>query len=365
VDSRREGRLFSQEDLRFLEAFADHAALALENARARARLEDENRRLQVLAETRVQLDNIIGRSAPMQHVFDLLEKMAASELPLLIQGESGTGKELVARAIHFRGPRRKKVILSENCAALPETLLESELFGHVRGAFTGADRDRIGLFEQANGGTLFLDEVGDMSPAMQARLLRVLQDGEVRRVGDSRSMRVDVRVIAATNKDLQAEVGAGRFREDLLYRLQVLMMQLPPLRERPGDVPLLTERLLARIAGERGRPTPRLGREVLELFERYPWPGNVRQLENTLQRLVVLAGDGPIDVALIESDAGLRSALVGAYGSTEPMLSLERTEKEQIRRALSASGGNRDRAARLLGISRATIYRKIKEYRLG
>ncbi len=365
VDSRREGRLFSQEDLRFLEAFADHAALALENARARARLENENRRLQVLAGTRVQLDNIIGRSEPMQRVFDIIEKMAASELPVLIQGESGTGKELVARAIHFRGPRRKKIILSENCAALPETLLESELFGHVRGAFTGADRDRVGLFEQAHGGTLFLDEVGDMSPAMQARLLRVIEDGEVRRVGDSRAIRVDVRVIAATNKDLQAEVGAARFREDLLYRLQVLMIQLPPLRERPGDVPLLTERLLDRIAGERSRPAPRLGREVLDLFERYSWPGNVRQLENTLHRLLVLAGDGPIDVSLIESDAGLRSALLGSPASSEPMLSLSRTEKEQIRLALSASGGNRDRAARLLGISRATIYRKIKEYRLG
>lgn len=366
VDSRREGRLFSSEDLRFLEAFADHAALALENARARARLEEENRRLLVLAGERVRLDTIVGRSEPMQRIFDLIEKVAASELPVLIQGESGTGKELVARAIHFHGPRRQKVFLAENCASIPETLLESELFGHVRGAFTGAERDRVGLFEQAHGGTLFLDEVGDMSAGMQARLLRVLEDREVRRVGGTRSIRVDVRVIAATNKDLETEVRRGRFREDLLYRLQVLTIKLPALRDRPGDIPLLVEHMLEKIAQERGRRPPRLRSEVLDLFERYPWPGNVRQLENTLHRLAVLAGEGPIDLRVIESDESLRRSLLGASPHVaEPLLSLERTEQEQIRRALSASGGNRERAARLLGISRATIYRKIKEYGLG
>ncbi len=363
VDSRREGRLFTQDDLRFLEAFADHAALALENARARAELERENRRLQELAGARTRFDDIVGRSAPMQKLFDLLDKVAASELAVLIQGESGTGKELVARAIHFHGPRKRKIFLSENCAAIPETLLESELFGHVRGAFTGAERDRVGLFEQADGGTLFLDEIGDMSAAMQARLLRVLEEGEVRRVGANRPLRVDVRVLAATHRDLEAEVAAGRFREDLMYRLQVLVVRLPALRERAGDVALLTGHFLERIARERGRKPPRLEREVLELLERYAWPGNVRQLENVLQRLSLLAGERAITREVLESDEGLRQVFL-PRAQVAPLFSLEQTEKDEIRKALEAAAGNRDRAARLLGISRATIYRKIKEYRL-
>ena len=364
LDSRRKGKLFTKDDLGFVEAFANHAALALENARTRARLEAENRRLLEVAGERARFDNIVGRCAAMQKVFDLIETVATSELPVLIQGESGTGKELVARAIHFHGPRRRRIILSENCAAIPETLLESELFGHVRGAFTGAERDRPGLFEQADGGTLFLDEVGDMSAAMQARLLRVLQEGELRRVGGEETIDVDVRVIAATHEDLPTLVQEGRFREDLFYRLQVLAVQLPPLRERTGDIPLLVDHLMERISRERGRETPRLTAEVMALLEGYPWPGNVRQLENTLQRLALLAADGPITREVVEADDGLSRALLGDLAAREPVYSLERNEKEQIRRALEACGGNRNRAARMLGISRATIYRKIKEYDL-
>jgi Nif-specific regulatory protein len=363
LDSRRRGRLFTKDDLGFVEAFANHAALALENARARARLEAENRRLLSVAGERARFDNIIGRCPAMQRVFDLIETMAKSELPLLIQGESGTGKELVARAIHFHGPRKRKVILSENSAAIPETLLESELFGHVRGAFTGADRDRPGLFEQADGGTLFLDEVGDMSAAMQARLLRVLQEGELRRVGGERAIHVDVRVIAATNKDLSTLVADGLFREDLLYRLQVLAIELPPLRDRPGDVPLLVDHLLERISRERGRNAPRIAGDVMDLLETYPWPGNVRQLESAMQRLVLLAGEGDITLPVVETDSALRDAFLGSR-RREPVYSLELNEKAQIERALEASGGNRNKAARMLGISRATIYRKIKEYGL-
>jgi Nif-specific regulatory protein len=364
LDSRRQGKPFTREDLRFVEAFADHAALALENTRRRAELELENRRLKAVVGERSSYGKIIGRAPVMQKVFDLLERIAVSDVPILIQGESGTGKELVARALHFNGPRKEKVFVSENCAALPETLLESELFGHVRGAFTGAERDRAGLFEQAHEGTLFLDEVGDMSPGMQARLLRVLQEGELRRVGGDHPIKVDVRLITATNKDLQTEVTAGRFREDLYYRLAVVPVQLPPLRERVGDVPFLAGHLMEQIASARGRAAPRIEAEILDAMERYPWPGNVRQLENVLRRISLLAGDATITRRVIESDAGLALMFLGKQAEMGPLLSMVKTEEEQIRRALEAAAGNRDRAARLLGISRATIYRKMREYSL-
>jgi transcriptional regulator with GAF, ATPase, and Fis domain len=364
LDSRRQGKPFSREDLRFVEAFADHAALALENTRRRVELENENRRLKAVVGERSGYGKIVGRAPAMQKVFDLLERIAVSDAPILIQGESGTGKELVARALHFNGPRKAKVFVSENCAALPETLLESELFGHVRGAFTGAERDRAGLFEQAHEGTLFLDEVGDMSPAMQARLLRVLQEGELRRVGGDHPIKVDVRLVTATNKDLQTEVAAGRFREDLYYRLAVVPVQLPPLRERVGDVPFLAGHLMEQIASARGRAAPRIEGEVLDAMERYPWPGNVRQLENVLRRVALLAGDATITRKVIESDSGLALMFFGKQVEVGPLLSMVKTEEEQIRRALEAAAGNRDRAARLLGISRATIYRKMREFSL-
>jgi Nif-specific regulatory protein len=364
LDSRRQGRPFTQDDVRFVEAFADHAALALENVRRRAELELENRRLKAVVGERSAYGKTVGRSPAIQKVFDLLERITVSDVPILIQGESGTGKELVARALHFNGPRKDKVFISENCAALPETLLESELFGHVKGAFTGADRDRAGLFEQAHEGTLFLDEVGDTSPAMQARLLRVLQEGELRRVGGDHTIKVNVRLITATNKDLQSEIVAGRFREDLYYRLAVVPVQLPPLRERVGDVPFLAGHLLEQIASARGRATPRIEPEVLDAMERYSWPGNVRQLENVLRRISLLAGDSPITRGVIESDAELARMFFGTQTQMGPLLSMVKTEEEQIRRALEAAAGNRDRAARLLGISRATIYRKMREYSL-
>ena len=364
LDNRKEGALFSPDDLRFLEAFADHAALALENARVRKELEVENSRLRVAADERVSFDSIIGHSGPMQAIYDMIPKTAKSHLPVLIQGESGTGKELVARAIHAHSLRKRKPFLVENCAAIPEALLESELFGHVRGAFTGADRDHTGLFEQAHGGTLFLDEIGDMPASMQARLLRVLQEGEVRRVGAERIVRVDVRLVTATHRDLPSQVAAGRFREDLLYRLQVLVIQLPPLRDRPGDIPLLVDHFLRRISRERGLETPKIRSNVMSSLEGYSWPGNVRQLENHIQRIALLAGDGPITLSVLEQDKGLREALLGKKTEGTPVFSLEHSEKEQIRQALEAAKGNRTRAARMLGISRATIFRKIKEYEL-
>jgi len=362
LDSRRTGVLFAHEDLSFLEAFANHAALALENTRTRVRLEQHNRRLQAAAETRTSLGNLVARCPSMQAVFDLIDKVATTELPVLIHGESGTGKELVASAIHYRGPRRRRMFVSVNCAAIPESLLESELFGHVRGAFTGAERDRRGLFEQAHGGTLFLDEIGDMTAAMQARLLRVLEEGRVRRVGGEQLVEVNARILTATHRDLPAEVKAGRFREDLLYRLRVLTIDLPPLRERTGDVALLVEHFLKRIAEQRGRPPHVVAADALSLFEAYPWPGNVRELENVLTRLVLLAGEGPITAGVIESDPGLCRALIEEAPSQKPAFSLKHGEKEQIQRAIEAAGGNRSRAAELLGVSRATLYRKISQH---
>jgi Nif-specific regulatory protein len=363
LDSRQKGRMFNAEDLRFLEAFADHASLALENARSRARLVEENRRLRTAAEERVRFDNLVGRCAPMQRVFDLIEKSANCDLTVLIQGETGTGKELVARAIHFNSGRKKAPFVTENCAALPETLLQSELFGHVRGAFTGADRDRRGMFEQANGGTLFLDEIGDMSLPMQAQLLRVLQEGEVRRVGGDRSIRVDVRVLTATHRDLQREVEAGRFREDLMYRIQVLVIPLPPLRERPGDVALLADHFLAQIASERGQEKARISARLLAFLEEYAWPGNVRQLENALRRLSVLAGGALVDETVLEGDPVLTRMLrPSGQPARQPVLAARGHTREQIEDALRAAKGNRTRAARMLGISRATFYRKLKEH---
>ncbi len=364
LDSRKDGRLFTQDDLRFVEAFADQAALAIENTRMRVRLERENRHLAEAAEARTSFANLVGRSPGIQAVFSLIEKVAATDLPVMIRGESGTGKELVARAIHVHGPRRRRPFLGENCAAIPETLLETELFGHVRGAFTGAERSRPGLFEQADGGTLFLDEVGDMSPAMQVRLLRVVEEGAIRRVGGEKPVPVNVRLITATHRDLQAEIKAGRFRLDLLYRLQVLTIEIPPLRDRPGDVALLTSHVLDRIAAERGRTPCVIDGDAMGLFERYAWPGNVRELQNALQRLSLLAGDRAISVALIESDPVLRRTLIPAHEAGKVTYSLKSGEKEQLRQAIAAANGNRRRAAGLLGVSRATLYRKLQQHGL-
>ncbi len=364
LDTRTAARAFGHDDLRFIEAFADHAALALENARTRRELEASNAQLRRAAEARTEFASIVGASPAMQRVFDLIERFAHSRLPVLVRGESGTGKELVARALHFQGPRRRGPFLCENCAAIPESLLESELFGHVRGAFTGAERDRPGLLEQAHRGTLFLDEIGDMPLSMQARVLRAIETGEIRRVGEERARHVDVRIVAATHRNLEREVREGRFREDLLYRLQVLVVELPPLRERPGDIPLLVAHFLERIGRERGRAAPRVASDVLAAFERCSWPGNVRQLQNVLLRLALLAGEGPITLGVLESDATLRRTLLGEPEVAAPVFSLEAGEREVLRRALEASRGNRVHAARLLGISRATLYRKLERHGL-
>ncbi|MEI8243178.1 MAG: sigma 54-interacting transcriptional regulator [bacterium] len=298
---------------------------------------------------------IVGRESKMQEVFDLIRDVADSTVPILIRGESGTGKELVAAAIHNEGPRAGKPFIAVNCGALPEGLLESELFGHVRGAFTGAIRDKKGRFELADGGTIFLDEIGDISPAMQVRLLRVLQEGVMQRVGSEASIQVDVRVISATHRDLQKEIADGRFREDLFYRLNVVPIWIPPLRERLADIPLLVDHLLARFLSEMGRATTvRLSPEAMDVLLTCDWPGNVRELQNWLQyALVKCHGQEIRPEHLPPSRVVARTAAAAAPASpARDPLTVER-----VRDVLVRCRGNRRDAARALGVARATLYR--------
>ncbi len=280
---------------------------------------------------------------------------ADARLPVLVSGESGTGKELVARAIHELGPRRHRSFVAENCGAIPEPLLESTLFGHVRGAFTGADRPRTGLFEIADGGTLLLDEVGEMGPAMQAKLLRVLQDGEVRPVGGERSVKVDVRVIAATNRDMAAMVAEGRFREDLYYRLAVLPLRVPPLRERAEDLPALVRHLVARFAGRDVRVT----RAALSAMAAAPWPGNIRQLENELRRALVMCDD-VLDLQHLSPE--LQGLAVASAGEGPPTLrdQVDALERRLVREALRRCQNNQTQAAKALGLSRFGLQKMLK-----
>jgi two-component system response regulator AtoC len=316
------------------------------------------------------LVTLVGESPAMTALRATLRKVAPHKATVLVRGESGTGKEVVARALHALSPRAGAPFVAVNCGAIPAGLIESELFGHTKGAFTDAVRDRAGLVEQAAGGTLFLDEVGELPPASQVKLLRVLQDGHVRRLGAEADVIVDVRVVAATSRPLEAEVAAGRFREDLLFRLDVLTLRLPPLRERAGDVARLAAHFLA---GARARLGPSVtaravGPEAMAALEAYAWPGNVRELENTIERAAVLCESAAIDVAsLPERFAGKRVATpVPAVTGDPEDLSIKRaarrTEEALIRRALERTGGNRTRAAELLEISQRALLYKIKEY---
>ncbi len=301
------------------------------------------------------LPGLVGESPPMRRLYRDILKAASSDATVLILGESGTGKELVARAIHYRSGRSRAPFVPINCGAIPDTLLESELFGHVRGAFTGAGAARAGFFQTADRGTVFLDEVGELSLAGQVRLLRVLQDGEVCMVGSDRPRTVDVRVVAATNKDLGRLVEQHRFREDLYYRLNVVVLEVPPLRERGEDVLLLAAHFAHRFAGEQGRVAPRFSDRVVERFLEYDWPGNVRELENLVQRLVIMSEGETLDVA--DLPRWLRTP--AAEGARNVLRSLAEVEREHIEAVLRAVGGNRTRAAEVLGIDRKTLRRKL------
>lgn len=340
----------------------------LRSALEQRQLRSENAYLRSQLEERYRIDGLVGRSRVMRDLFHLLETVAATSSTVLITGETGTGKELAARAIHHSSPRRANRFVAINCSAIPETLLEAEMFGHVRGAFTGAVATRQGRLEQAHKGTLFLDEVGTMSPALQAKLLRVLQEREFERVGDSHPIRVDVRILAATHSDLEKMVAQGTFREDLFYRLNVIPVHLPPLRDRREDIPLLVQSFLQRLGAEQVPPrTATLSQEAMRRLMAHSWPGNVRQLENIVERAMAFShGRSQIDVADLGPE--IQNVPVGPEdGNTwfpEEGLDLERyiegVELTLIRRSLERTQGNKLQAARLLNLKRTTLIEKLK-----
>jgi Nif-specific regulatory protein len=361
VDTRKLGALFGDDQLRFLEAFADQAVVAIDNARLFAAVRQENTYLKKAVRERYGFENIVGRSAPMRGVFNLISKVAGSNLSVLIRGESGTGKELVARAIHHNSHRKDARFFSENCAALPDTLLASELFGHVKGAFTGADTHHKGVFEMADRGTLFLDEVGDMSMTMQSKLLRVLQDGEIRPVGSESARKVDVRIVSATNRDLEEMIEAKEFRRDLFFRINGVVVPLPALRERRDDIPLLVEHFLARVARENNTGKLKVDPALMAALTRHDWPGNVRELENQVYRLALFtSGDTvTLDDARNDPEFAKRITPLASPGTDSGV------SRAALERALDSAGGDRTEAARILGISRATLFRKLRQHNVG
>jgi DNA-binding NtrC family response regulator len=334
------------------------ATLAVRRALEDQRLREENRRLREAVEERYGFDNLIGQSRAIQTVFEKIRAVANSDATVLLLGESGTGKELVARAIHWNSPRRDRAFVAVNCGAIPENLLESELFGHEKGAFTGADKKRRGLFAEANGGSLFLDEITDTPLALQAKLLRALQDKVIRPVGGSEEIQLDLRIISATNRDLPAVVRDGRFREDLYYRLAVIPIRLPSLRERTEDIPLLAQHFLERAAASMGRRFEGFSDDAMEWLLKHRWPGNVRELENVVERAATLA-HGPV-----VTPADLSTEFVSPEG-TEPVLrpTLSELESQYIRRVLAETQGDKVTAARILGISVRTLQRMFRDVR--
>ena len=370
VDNRDRSGIFRERDLELLAILSSQAGLAVENARLYERLATAEVQARSEVEyfkertTKPSFADIIGVSSAMKSVFSQLSKVIDTRATIHIEGETGTGKELVARAIHYEGNRHTKLFVAANCAALPENLLESELFGHMKGAFTGADRDKKGLFEVADGGTLFLDEIGEMSPVLQARLLRVLQGGEIRPVGSSRTKKVDVRIISATNRTLDDEVKAGRFREDLFYRLHVFPIRLPPLRERRDDIPMLARHFLTKYCQEMDKYVSGFSQEAMDLFVAYRWQGNVRELEHEVQRLVIQCDPGsfiqPTDLA------PQIQALTGDLPPrpTDGTLKerMKQVERSILREALANHGNNKTKTAKALGITREGLHKKLAKY---
>jgi DNA-binding NtrC family response regulator len=333
--------------------------LTVARALERRRLSAEAGAAAPAANRQTQVAEIEGKSQRMLDVYKLVARVAPSTATVLVVGESGTGKELVARAIHHRSPRATKPFVPVNCTALSESLLESELFGHARGAFTGAVTAKRGLFETANGGTLFLDEIGDMGPKMQAQILRVLQDGEMRPVGGTEPIRVDVRLVCATHRDLEADVKTGRFREDLYFRINVVTVRMPPLRDRAGDIPILVRHFINKIARREGRAEASVSPEALAVLSSYTWPGNVRELENAIERAVAIAKGSVVLPSDLPAEV-CGGAEVTPASIIDDRPTLGELEKRYIALVLAECGGNKKRAAEKLGIDRRTLYRALE-----
>ena len=344
----------------------DEIVMVLKKAEERERLKEENSQLRDVVAGRFSYGGILSRNAGMQEIFSQIKKVADLKTTILVLGESGTGKELVAHALHQNGRRSQKPFVAVNCGAIPENMLESELFGHVRGAFTDASSDKAGLFEQAEGGTLFLDEIGEMPLALQVKLLRVLQECEIRRVGGSVSKKVDVRVISATSRDLTADVKSGRFREDLYFRLNVFCLELPPLRERVEDIPLLAEFFLKRYGGDNLSHTLHIESDAMRSLMAHSWPGNVRELENAIERACILCENGRITSGCLPVTVRLPDESCLVLSDDIENLSIKKAEVtiecELIRKALARTGGNRTQAAKILEISHRSLLYKLKEY---
>jgi Nif-specific regulatory protein len=384
----KKGGDFDNDDLTFATTLAPIIAMALDNARMYGELAEANKKLEDInkaqdeliqvtrvenialrkeIEKRYRFDEIIGNSSPMCHVLQLCETVIDTDITVLVEGETGTGKELIARCIHYNSRRKDKPFVTQNCGGTPETLLTSELFGHKRGAFTGAVEDKKGLFEIAHDGTIFLDEVGEMSPAMQTSLLRVLQDGEIRPLGSNRNRKVNTRVISATHRHLAEDVAQGRFREDLFYRLNVFTIDVPPLRERSGDVSLLAQHFLAKHSKKMDKKISRISPAALKLLEDYQFPGNVRELENEIERAIALAKSGgeiePLHLSENIASKSIQAGLdVKVKGSLKKMVeSLEISVLEQL---LEKHEGNRTRIAKELGMSRYGLSKKLQRYGL-
>ncbi|MGC1404704.1 MAG: sigma-54 dependent transcriptional regulator [Thermodesulfobacteriota bacterium] len=354
--------------------------LVVQRALNFSKLKKENFSLKRQLKQRYDYQGLIGNSPQMQNVYGLIKKISDTDATILIEGESGTGKELIAKTIHYNSSRGQNPFIPFNCAAIPKDLLESELFGHERGAFTGAINTRIGRFERANGGTILLDEIGELLPSFQVKLLRVLQEREFERVGGSKTIKVDVRILAATNKNLEEETRCGNFREDLFYRLNVIPLHIPPLRERPEDIPVLTDYFLQYFSRKRKRETVRINQEVMDLFRQYPWPGNVREMENLMERMVILNDDELItakdlpqrfqELSTVPRKEDSRSPSGPGESPPEGLLAdrsvnlntlVEELEKSLINQALQKSRGVKSRAAELLGLKRTTLLEKIRK----
>ena len=344
---------------------SDEIILTLKKAEERERLKQENRRLRAEAGAEYGVQNIITKDAGMQETLALIKKVSGYSTTALITGESGTGKELAARAIHYGGPRALQPFVAVNCGAIPKDLLESELFGHVRGAFTGADRNKTGLFQEADQGTIFLDEVGELPLELQVNLLRVLQEKEIRRVGGTKPIKIDARVVAATVRDLRHEIKEGRFREDLFYRLNVIEIKMPPLRERPVDIEPLSLHFIEKYAGKFGKPVKRLSKDARDALQSHAWPGNVRELENAIERAMILEESDTIGKDVLP--IGERPRAGAPFFPLEEISikkAEETLEKELIKKALERTNNNRTRAAELLEISHRALLYKIKSYGL-